>query len=75
MGNAHPTPIPTPLPQPTPPPVLDDDDRALRARLIELFTQHEGNVVAVAEAMGKRRAQIYKWIKRLAIDVDGFRKA
>jgi hypothetical protein len=30
--------------------------------------------VAVAEALGKQRAQIYKWLKRLAIDVDSFRR-
>jgi DNA-binding NtrC family response regulator len=56
-----------------PPPELDADDRALRDRLVELFAQHGGNVVAVAEALGKRRTQIYKWIKRLGIDLASYR--
>jgi hypothetical protein len=56
-------------------PDVDPADRALRATLIELFEQHGGNVRAVAEALGKQRPQIYKWIKRLAIDVSAFRRA
>lgn len=54
---------------------LDDADRELRERLISLFEQHNGNVVVVAEVMGKQRQQIYKWIKRLSIDLSAFRRA
>lgn len=54
-------------------PALDEEDRALRDRLVELFTEHRGNVVVVAELLGKQRQQIYKWIKRFAIDLSAFR--
>jgi sigma-54 dependent transcriptional regulator, acetoin dehydrogenase operon transcriptional activator AcoR len=53
---------------------LDDDDRALRDKLVALFTEHGGNVVAVAQALGKRRTQIYKWVRRLGIDLSAFRR-
>jgi transcriptional regulator with PAS, ATPase and Fis domain len=53
---------------------LDDEDRALRATLIELFTRHEGKVEVVAKALGKERSQIYKWVKRLGIDLAAFRR-
>jgi transcriptional regulator of acetoin/glycerol metabolism len=59
--------------EPPPAPELDDDDRALRATLIELFSRHEGNVLAVATALSKERSQIYKWIKRFGIDLAAFR--
>jgi transcriptional regulator with PAS, ATPase and Fis domain len=55
-------------------PVIDAADRELRDQLVTLLTAHDGNVAVVAEALGKRRAQIYKWIKRLAIDVAAFRR-
>jgi sigma-54 dependent transcriptional regulator, acetoin dehydrogenase operon transcriptional activator AcoR len=70
-------------PPPSPPPparavdvaALDEADRALRAQLLALFAEHAGNVVAVADAMGKQRPQIYKWIRRLGIDLAPFRGA
>jgi transcriptional regulator of acetoin/glycerol metabolism len=55
-------------------PPLDAADRELREHLVELLSVHNGNIVAVAEALGKRRAQIYKWVKRLAIDLTAFRR-
>jgi transcriptional regulator with GAF, ATPase, and Fis domain len=55
-------------------PTLDEDDRALRATLIELFARHGGNVLAVAKELGKERSQIYKWIKRVGIDLSAFRR-
>ena len=55
-------------------PDLDDDDRALRARLEQLFAEHEGNVVGVARVLGKDRAQIYKWVRRLGIELARFRR-
>jgi sigma-54 dependent transcriptional regulator, acetoin dehydrogenase operon transcriptional activator AcoR len=58
----------------TPPRELGPADRELRDQLVALFTVHHGNVVAVSEALGKKRAQIYKWVKRLGIDIDGFRR-
>jgi transcriptional regulator with GAF, ATPase, and Fis domain len=53
---------------------LDDDDRVLRDRLVALFAAHDGNVAAVAAALGKQRQQVYKWIKRLAIDLSAYRR-
>jgi DNA-binding NtrC family response regulator len=53
---------------------LDPVDQALRNQLVELFTTHEGSVAAVAKALGKQRAQIYKWVNRLAIDLSEFRR-
>jgi transcriptional regulator of acetoin/glycerol metabolism len=57
-----------------PPPQLDEEERALRDQLMELLGRHKGNVLAVAQEMGKRRMQIYRWAKRFAIDLDAFRK-
>jgi transcriptional regulator of acetoin/glycerol metabolism len=67
--------VPDPEPDPDPVPDLElgPEDRELRATLLALFAQHGGNVVAVAAALGKRRAQIYRWIKRFAIDLTAFR--
>jgi sigma-54 dependent transcriptional regulator, acetoin dehydrogenase operon transcriptional activator AcoR len=53
---------------------LDEDDRVLRDRLVALFAAHEGNVAAVAAALGKQRQQVYKWVKRLAIDLSAYRR-
>jgi transcriptional regulator with GAF, ATPase, and Fis domain len=54
--------------------VLEPDDRELRARLLAMLGEHEGNVTAVAAALGKERQQVYKWLKRLAIEVSAFRR-
>jgi transcriptional regulator of acetoin/glycerol metabolism len=53
---------------------LDADDQALRDGLITLLSIHRGNVMSVATAMGKRRSQIYKWARRLSIDLDAYRR-
>jgi DNA-binding NtrC family response regulator len=73
-STATATPASRPPPSATaPPPTLDDEDRELRAHLIQLLTEHAGNVRVVAKLLGKERSQIYKWAKRLAIDLDAFR--
>lgn len=59
---------------PSPPPALDEEDRVLRERLIELLTRHHGNVRAVAAELRKQRTQVYRWAERLAIDLGAFRK-
>ena len=51
-----------------------DSNEALRERLIGLLTVHRGNVVAVSRAMATRRTQIYRWARRLGIDLDSFRR-
>ena len=45
-----------------PPQELGPEDRALRARLVDLLTEHRGNVAAVARAVGKAPMQVYRWI-------------
>ncbi len=55
-------------------PELDADDQALRDGLVTLLGVHRGNVMSVAAAMGKRRSQIYKWARRLKIDLDAYRR-
>jgi transcriptional regulator of acetoin/glycerol metabolism len=52
---------------------LDDDERALRDRLVELLTRHQGNVAAVGRELGKERMQIHRWVKRFGIDLASFR--
>jgi transcriptional regulator with AAA-type ATPase domain len=49
------------------------DEEALRTRLVELLAQHDGNVSAVARAMGKARMQIHRWMKRFGLEPDQFR--
>jgi transcriptional regulator with AAA-type ATPase domain len=53
---------------------LDPADAARRAELVELLSQHRGNVSAVARATGKARMQIQRWMKRWAIDPVQFRR-
>ena len=50
-----------------------DEDARIRRELIELLSRHRGNVTEVAQAMGKARMQIQRWIRRLDIDVGSFR--
>ncbi|HUH05383.1 MAG TPA: sigma 54-interacting transcriptional regulator [Kofleriaceae bacterium] len=51
----------------------DPADQALREQLLGLLEQEAGNVRAVARALGKAPVQIYRWCKRLAIDLDRYR--
>jgi len=52
---------------------LSPEDAALKQRLLHELTARNGNVTAVAQAMGKARAQIARWMKRFGIDPDAFR--
>jgi DNA-binding NtrC family response regulator len=47
-------------------PDLEDDD-AIRQRLQTLLAEHEGNISAVARAMGRHRVQIRRWIRRFGL--------
>lgn len=51
---------------------LSDTD--MRAMLSDLLTRHAGNISAVARETGRARAQIHRWLKRLGIDHEQFRK-
>jgi DNA-binding NtrC family response regulator len=59
---------------PSPPPQAAPDD-SLRERLIALMHEHQGNVAAVARAMGKARMQIQRWLKRYRLVAGEFRNA
>ena len=48
--------------------VLPEEDKARRARLVELLIEHGGNISHVAAATGKARMQIHRWMKRYNID-------
>jgi DNA-binding NtrC family response regulator len=61
-----------PAPPAAPPPPLDEG--ALRERLVALLESHEGNVAAVARAMGKERMQIHRWARRFGLDLDSYRR-
>ncbi|HUS65431.1 MAG TPA: sigma 54-interacting transcriptional regulator [Kofleriaceae bacterium] len=49
------------------------EDEGRRDELVELLRQHDGNVSAVARALGKARAQIHRWLRRYRIDPDSYR--
>jgi transcriptional regulator with AAA-type ATPase domain len=50
------------------------EDAARKEQLVALLREHAGNVTAVARAMGKARMQVQRWMKRYAIDPEGFRR-
>lgn len=52
---------------------LSEADRQRREEIRALLQQHGGNVTAVAEALGKARTQVQRWIKRYHIDLKDFR--
>jgi DNA-binding NtrC family response regulator len=49
------------------------EDRVLRERVVELLREHNGNVSAVARALGKAPIQIRRWCHRLQIELSQFR--
>jgi transcriptional regulator of acetoin/glycerol metabolism len=57
---------------PAPPPV-DDTDSERRAELVALLEKHKGNVSAIADALGKKRQQIQKWLRKLGLDAERYR--
>jgi DNA-binding NtrC family response regulator len=63
---------PPPRPAPAPAPAIDE--ATLRQRLVALLESHEGNVAAVARAMGKERMQIHRWARRFGLDLDSYRR-
>jgi transcriptional regulator with GAF, ATPase, and Fis domain len=64
------------LPSPDPPPQLsrEEEERRRRDDLVSLLREHDGNVTAVARAMGKARTQVQRWLRRLGIDPLSFRR-
>jgi transcriptional regulator with AAA-type ATPase domain len=53
------------------PPGMSDDQ--LRSELVEQLKKHRGNISGVANAMGKARTQINRWLRRFEIDPGLFR--
>jgi DNA-binding NtrC family response regulator len=43
-------------------------------QLIQLLTDHAGNVAAVARALGKQRTLVHRWLRRLQIDPERYRR-
>jgi DNA-binding NtrC family response regulator len=45
-----------------------------REQLTLLLETHSGNIKKIADELGKPRAQVYRWVKSLGLDLDRFRK-
>jgi transposase-like protein len=56
--------------QPAP---LPPSGEALEVQLQGLLRTHQGNVAAVARAMGKAPIQIHRWVKKLELDLSAYR--
>jgi DNA-binding NtrC family response regulator len=54
------------------PPATHED--RLKEQLERLLLEHEGNVAEVARVMGKARMQVHRWMKRLEIDPERYRR-
>lgn len=46
---------------------LSPEDEALRAELVQRFTERQGNIAAVARDMGKARQQVQRWKRRFGL--------
>lgn len=44
-----------------------------RAQLVALLETHQGNVAMVAKALGKHRAQVYRWLRKEGLQPERFR--
>jgi len=51
-----------------------EDDTLLRKELLTKLEEHGGNVADVARALGRARMQVHRWMTRLGIDPNDFRK-
>jgi sigma-54 dependent transcriptional regulator, acetoin dehydrogenase operon transcriptional activator AcoR len=49
-------------------------ERRRAAQLIQLLTEHGGNVAAVSRALGKQRTLVHRWLRRLGIDPEQYRR-
>ena len=59
---------------PVAPAAARSSDDELHQQLVGLLTLHQGNVVAVSKALHTRRTQVYRWLRRLGIQADAFRR-
>jgi transcriptional regulator with GAF, ATPase, and Fis domain len=53
---------------------LDTGEAARRDELVRLLVEHEGNISAVARAMGKVRPQVQRWLARYGLDATSYKK-
>jgi transcriptional regulator with GAF, ATPase, and Fis domain len=53
---------------------LSEKDLVLKRDLLRFLDEHEGNVTAVARAMGKARMQVQRWMKRFGLEGSAFRR-
>jgi transcriptional regulator with PAS, ATPase and Fis domain len=51
-----------------------EDDAELKRELLMRLADARGNLSEVARAMGKARQQVQRWVRRLGIDAEAFRK-
>jgi DNA-binding NtrC family response regulator len=56
------------------PEALSPADQVLHDDLTRRLTTHSGNVAAVARDVGKAPMQVYRWMQRLGIDPQAFRR-
>ncbi|MFO0740100.1 MAG: sigma 54-interacting transcriptional regulator [Labilithrix sp.] len=64
---AAPEPAPSRPSLPAPEKPLDAEEEALKKQIIETLAAHGGNVTRAAEALGKRRQQLQRWMRRFNI--------
>jgi transcriptional regulator of acetoin/glycerol metabolism len=49
----------------------EDDDARRRRTLETLLREHDGNISAVARALGTSRVQVHRWLKRYGLEKGG----
>jgi transcriptional regulator with GAF, ATPase, and Fis domain len=67
-----------PLPPPgklTVPSEEDEHFNLLREKLVALMISHDGNISAVARALGRDRVQVRRWLRKLNLEPSRFRSA
>jgi transcriptional regulator of acetoin/glycerol metabolism len=72
--DGPPTPNLQAAPSCPPPGRLSKEDEALHADLVARLVEHGGNVTRVGEVLGKRRTTVQRWLRRLGIDPERFRR-
>jgi transcriptional regulator of acetoin/glycerol metabolism len=55
------------------PPARQADDRDLREQLVKLLGEHDGNLSAVARALGKHRTQVTRLLERFGLKAKEYR--
>jgi transcriptional regulator with GAF, ATPase, and Fis domain len=53
---------------------LSPEEYELRKRIVDELTSARGNVAEVARKLGKARMQLHRWMKRLSIDPESYRR-